>query len=186
MATVGEKSTEKTSTWTIDPAHSSVECTVRHMLVTSVRGRFAKFDIDLDFNESNPERSSVEARIDAASIDTRNDKRDAHLRSADFLDVEQYPYIVFKSRRIEPMEQGSYRIVGDLTIHDVTREVVLDAAFAGIGKSPWGTMVAGFNAETRINRKDYGLTWNVGLETGGVMVGDEVRISLDIEAVKQA
>jgi polyisoprenoid-binding protein YceI len=186
MANVVEKVTEKTAIWTMDPAHSSVGFAVRHMMFTTARGSFAKFDISLSFDEANPERSSVEARIDTASINTGDEKRDEHLRSADFLSAEQYPNIVFQSRRVETVGQERYRIIGDLTMRDVKKEVVLDATFAGTGKSPWGTMVAGFNAETRINRKDFGLTWNVGLETGGVLVGDQVKIALEIEAVKQA
>lgn len=185
MSTTAGKVTKKTSAWTMDTSHPSVEYAVRHMVSTAVRDHFAKFHLDLDFNESDLKRSSVEARIEAASIDTRDEKRDAHLRSADFLDAEQYPHILFKSRRIESLDAGRFRIVGDLTIRDVTREVVLHATLSGMGKRTWGPLVAGFNAETRINRGDYGLVWNVGLETGGLLVGDEVKISLEVEAVSQ-
>jgi len=184
MSTTVE-SQQKRTTWSVDPAHSSVEFAVKHMMFTTVRGRFTRFQIDPQFDEVDPERSSVEVRIDAASIDTRNADRDAHLRSPDFLNAEQFPTITFKSRRVEKVEEGHYRIVGDLTIRDVTREVVLDAGFGGIAKGPWGNSVATFSAETRINRKDFGLVWNVALETGGWLVGDEVKIAVEVELVKQ-
>ncbi len=185
MATVVDQGTEKVSTWVIDPAHSSVEFAVKHMVIATVRGRFARFDVDLDFNEAHPELSRVEVRIEAASIDTRVADRDAHLRSADFLDADNHPFVTFKSKRIEPATPGVYRIVGDLTIRDVTREVALNTTFSGLAMSPWGTQVAAFSAEARINRSDFGLTWNHTLETGGVLVGDEVRVLLEVEAVKQ-
>jgi polyisoprenoid-binding protein YceI len=172
--------TTKTA-WTVDKVHSSVEFAVKHMMFTTVRGRFTAFEIEVDFDEANPERSSVEARIEAASIDTREEKRDAHLRSADFLDAEQYPYLIFKSKRVEPVGKGHYRIVGDLTVRGVTREAVLDSEFVGTGKNPWGATVAAFSAETKIDRKEFGLTWNAALETGGVLVSDDVKIQLEIQ-----
>lgn len=172
-------------TWAVDPVHSSVEFAVKHMMVTTVRGRFAEFDAAVNFDEAHPEASSVEARISAASIDTRAADRDAHLRSADFLDAEKYPYLTFKSTRIEPRGGDHYLIHGDLSIRGVTNSVSLDAEFAGIGKSPWGNRVAALSAETRISRKSFGLEWNVGLETGGVLVGDEVRVHIDLELVEQ-
>jgi polyisoprenoid-binding protein YceI len=184
MAELIEKSAESTSVWSIDPAHSTVEFAVKHMVITTVRGRFNKFEIDLNFDEANPGKATVEARIDSSSIDTRVADRDAHLRSADFLDVEHFPLITFKSRRVEPAGQERYRIVGDLTIRGVTREVILDAT-VGVAKNPWGMRVVTASAETKINRKDFGLNWNAALETGGWLVGDEVKISLEIEAVKQ-
>ncbi|MGE5619311.1 MAG: YceI family protein [Sphingomonadaceae bacterium] len=185
MAELLENESRATSSWVMDHAHSSVEFAVKHMVITTVRGRFAQFQADLDFDPAAPELSSVEARIDAASIDTRSADRDAHLRSPDFLDVERYPHILFRSKRVEPLGAGRYRIVGDLTIRDVTREVALDATFAGVGKNPWGKQVAGFSAETAINRKEFGLNWNVALETGGWLVGDEVRIFLEMEATQE-
>ena len=172
-------------TWAVDPVHSSVEFAVKHMMVTTVRGRFAEFDAVVNFDETNPEASSVEAKISAASIDTRAADRDAHLRSADFLDVEHYPYLTFKSTKIESQGNSQYLISGDLTVRGVTKPVILNTEFAGIGKSPWGNRVAALSAETRINRKDFGLVWNVGLETGGVLVGDEVRIHIELELVEQ-
>lgn len=185
MAELIEKSSTTPSTWAIDPVHSNVEFAVKHMMVTTVRGHFTKYEIDLDFDEANPERSSIEARIDGSSIDTRAADRDNHLRSADFLDVENHPFITFKSRRIEPAGQGRYLIVGDLSVRGVTREVALDTTFGGVVKNPWGMSVVTASAETKINRKEFGLVWNAGLETGGVLVGDEVKISLEVEAVKQ-
>ncbi len=185
MAELTESTAKSTSVWSIDPLHSSVEFAVKHMVVTTVRGRFAKFEIDLDFDEANPERSSIEARIDGSSIETRAADRDTHLRSSDFLDVDNFPSITFKSRRIEPAGQGRYLIVGDLSIRGTAREVTLDTTFGGVVKNPWGMQVVTASAETKVNRKDFGLVWNAGLETGGVLVGDEVKISLEVEAVKQ-
>ncbi len=185
MADLLTKESGAVSTWSIDPVHSSVEFAVKHMVVTTVRGSFTRFEVELDFDGVNPERASIEARIDAASIGTRAADRDTHLRSADFLDVENHPLITFKSRRVEAAGQGRYRIVGDLSIRGVTREVSLDTTFQGMAKNPWGMAVASVSAETAINRKDFGLTWNAALETGGVLVGDEVKISLEIEAIKQ-
>ena len=171
--------------WSVDKAHTSVEFAVKHMMFTTVRGRFAEFEIDVDFDETNPERSTLEARVEAATIDTRDVNRDAHLRSADFLDAEKYPQLVFKSRRIERASNGHYRIIGDLTIRGVTREVVLDTEFVGTGKNPWGANVAAFSAETKIDRKDFGLNWNAALEAGGWLVGDEVKIQLEVELNQQ-
>lgn len=126
-------------------------------------------------------------RIAAASVDTREPERDAHLRSADFLDVERYPHLTFASRRVEPVQprRGQYRVVGDLTIRGVTREVTLDLAYNGQAKDPWGVVRAGFCATTQLNRRDFGLTWNVALETGGVLVGDDVKVSLEVEAMQE-
>ena len=171
--------------WAFDPAHSSVEFRVKHMMVTTVKGRFTEVR-GLAIGElDEPLATEVDVEIDAASIDTRNEQRDAHLRSADFLDVENFPTINFKSTRIEEHGKHSYSIAGDLTIRGVTREVVLDATVNGHGKTPFGTEVVGVSAETKINRKDFGLTWNVALETGGWLVGDEIKIEIEVEAVKQ-
>ena len=174
------------ATWVMDRAHTSVEFGARHMVITTVRGRFAKFDVDVDFDEANPERSRVEARIDATSIDTKEPQRDAHLRSPDFLNAEKFPFVTFKSSRIEPRGKGSYNLIGDLTIRDVTREVVLDTTFAGIVKGPQGDQHAGFTAEVTINRKDFGANWNMVLEAGGWLVGDSVKIIIEAELVKQS
>lgn len=174
------------SAWLLDPAHTSVEFAVKHMVITTVKGQFAKFDVKADFDEVSPQRSQVEAQIEAASIDTREPRRDAHLRSPDFLDAERFPLITFKSRRIDPKGDSRYKIIGDLTIRDVTREVALDTTFSGVAKDPMGNLHAGFSAETTVNRKEFGATWNMPLETGGVLVGDSVKISIELELVKQS
>ena len=171
--------------WSVDPIHSHVEFAVRHMMIATVKGRFAEVEGTIVLDEANPANSSVEARITAASIDTREDKRDAHLRSADFFDAENHPYLTFKSTRVESDGGGSFTAYGDLTIRGTTRQVALEGEYLGSNKSPYGFQVAGFSAKTRLNRKDYGLNWNAALETGGVLVGDEVKISLEIEAVQQ-
>jgi polyisoprenoid-binding protein YceI len=172
--------------WQIDPNHSHIQFSVRHLMISTVRGRFDKFTGVIEGDEQNPTVSRVEVQIDATSIDTRNPQRDADLRSANFLDADNYPNITFKSTRIEQTDDSHGRIVGDLTIRGVTREVVLDVEYAGQAKTPWGTTSAGFSAQTKISRKDWGLTYNVALETGGVMVGDEVTINIELELVKQA
>jgi polyisoprenoid-binding protein YceI len=171
--------------WQIDPAHAHIQFSVRHLMISNVRGQFEHFSGTLEFDEVQPTRSTVDVQIVAASIDTKEPNRDAHLTSPDFLNAEQYPYLTFKSKRVEKLDATHGRIIGDLTIRDVTREVTLSVEYAGQAKSPWGTTSAGFRAETKINRKDWGLTWNVALETGGVLVGDEVSISIELELVKQ-
>jgi polyisoprenoid-binding protein YceI len=176
-----------TTTWRIDGAHSEVGFAVKHMMFTTVRGRFAELAGQVVLDGDHPERSSVEVEIQAASIDTEADARDQHLRSADFFDVETYPTLTFRSRRVEGSlaEPGdSFKVIGDLTLHGVTREVVLNATFEGSGKDPWGGTRAGFSAETAIDRRDFGLTWNQGLETGGVLVGHDVKIQLSVQVVE--
>lgn len=175
-----------TTTWTLDPVHTQVEFAVKHMMIAKVKGRFTGVTGTIEMDEADPSRSSVVVEIDASTIGTRDEQRDAHLRSADFMDVENYPKIVFRSRRIEPVAENRFRVVGDLAIRGVTREVVLEATDEGRGKDPWGGERAGFSATTRIDRLDYGLTWNQALETGGILVGNEVVISLEVEAVKSA
>ncbi|HEX6939236.1 MAG TPA: YceI family protein [Longimicrobiales bacterium] len=183
MSTVETRGTGR-STWTIDPAHTTVEFVVKHMMIAKVKGRFADVSGTIVLDEDALERSSVEVEIAAASIDTRVADRDAHLRSADFLDVENHPKLTFRSRRIEPAGEGAFRVVGDLTIRGTTREVVLDVEDQGRGKDPWGGERAAFSATTEIDRRDYGLVWNAALETGGVLVGDNVRINIEVEAVR--
>lgn len=171
--------------WQIDPAHSEVNFTVRHMMISNVRGQFEKFNGTVDFNEENPAQSSVNVRIETASINTKEQQRDAHLKSPDFLDTETYPYMTFASKNVVQTGDNTGRILGDLTIRDMTREVTLDVTYAGQAKSPWGTTSAGFSATTTINRKDWGLTWNQALETGGVLVGDQIKIAIELEVVQQ-
>jgi polyisoprenoid-binding protein YceI len=173
-------------TWNIDPSHSAVAFSVRHMVVSKTRGRFTKWSGQLRFDAEDPEISSVEVTIDPASIDTADAQRDAHLRSADFLDVEKFPTASFRSTNVEEVDSGRYRVTGDLSVHGVTKSVTLDVTYEGSGKDPWGGERAGFSGSTSIDRKDFGLRWNQALETGGVLVGDKVEITLEIEALKQA
>jgi polyisoprenoid-binding protein YceI len=173
--------------WEIDPAHSLVEFSVKHMMITTVKGRFGAVEGAVRTGEA--EDRAVEVRIDAASIDTRADQRDEHLRSADFLDVSAHPWLTFRSTRIEGefSEPGDeFRIVGELEIRGTRREVVLDAKFEGEGVDPWGGERMSFSATTRIDRRDFGLSWNQALEAGGVLVANEVKIDLDVQVMKKA
>jgi polyisoprenoid-binding protein YceI len=172
-----------TSTWTIDPAHTTVEFSVKHLMISTVRGHFGGVTGTIQLDEQNPLASSVTAEIDVTSINTRTEQRDAHLRSADFFDVEQYPTIRFQSTRIE-RDGDHFDVYGNLTIRDVTREAVLHTSDEGRGGDPWGGQRAGFSATTKIDRRDFGLTWNQALETGGVVVGNDIKIALEVEAVK--
>ena len=169
--------------WQIDTSHSSVDFSIRHMMISTVRGTFERFSGTVEADEANPTAALVDVQIEVASINTRDEKRDAHLRSPDFFDVDTYPSISFKSKRVERTNDDTGKLIGDLTIKDVTREVVLDVEYAGQSRSPWGTTSAGFSATTKINRKDWGLNWNVALETGGVLVADEVKIHIEVERV---
>ena len=170
--------------WVIDAAHSNVEFSVRHLMIATVKGRFADVQGTVEIDDENPGNSTIDVAIAAASIDTRMAQRDEHLRSADFFDVATFPTLTFKSRRIE-RDGDELKVTGDLTIRGVTREVVLDVASQGRQVDPWGSQRAGFEATGKIKRSDFGLTWNQALETGGVMVGDDVKLSFDVELVKQ-
>ena len=172
--------------WNIDGAHSGVHFAIRHMVVSKVRGRFSTFGGTLTLDPADLTRSTIDVHIDAASIDTGTAQRDAHLRSPDFFDVEQFPELRYVSKRIESLGGDRYRVLGELTIKDVTREVPLDVELGGFAKDPWGNERVGFVASTAIDRKDFGLRWNQVLEAGGVLVGDKVEIQLEIEAVKAA
>jgi polyisoprenoid-binding protein YceI len=173
------------STWMIDKSHSTVEFSVRHMMVSRTRGRFAEFEGEINLDEDNLANSSVSVTIDTASIDTKDPKRDEHLRSADFFDAANHPKMTFQSTEVRPLRGDKFQVIGDLTIRDVTQKVVLDVEKLGLTKSPWGNEVVGFEASTEINRADYGLTWNVALETGGFLVDDRIKVSLGVEAIKQ-
>jgi len=173
-----------TRTYKIDKAHSEVVFQIRH-LVTKVRGRFDDFEGVIQLNENSPELSSVEFTIKAASINTNEKDRDAHLRSADFFDVEKFPDLTFKSKQIIKKSNETYDVIGDLSIHGVTKQIVLPVTHLGKAKDPWGMERAGFEAEVTINRKDFGLMWNAPLELGGFLVGDDVKASLSIQAVAQ-
>lgn len=176
--------TTGTRTYKIDKSHSEAIFQVRH-LVTKVRGRFTDFEGAIEFNEAAPDQSSVHFTINATSVDTAEADRDKHLRSADFFDIEKYPQITFVSKRVAKRSSDTFDVTGDLTLHGVTREIVLPVAHMGKAKDPWGNERIGFEAETALNRKDFGLSWNAALETGGFLVGDEVKISLQIQAVGQ-
>jgi polyisoprenoid-binding protein YceI len=171
----------RTTVWTIDPVHSAIEFSVKHMRIATVKGRFSDVTGQITIDHENVENSRVEVEIGAVSIDTRNEKRDAHLRSADFFDVEVFPTLTFKSSRIE-QDGEDLVIAGDLTMHGVTRQVMLDAEFNGQAGNPTGHQIISYTAKTQLNRKDFGLNWNATLETGGVLVGEEVRINIEIEA----
>ena len=169
--------------YTIDTAHSSVGFSVRHMVVAKTRGRFTKFSGAFAFDPQDASKSHVAVTIDVSSIETHDAQRDGHLKSADFFDAENHKEITFKSKRVEG-SGADLKVIGDLTIRGTTHEVALDVEYAGGGKDPWGNERAGFSGKTSINRKDYGLTWNSTLETGGLLVGEKVEIEIDVEAIK--
>ena len=169
--------------WTVDPNHTQVEFSAKHMGIMTVKGHFTGVHATIDFNEDDFSASSVATTIDAVTLTTNDERRDAHLKSPDFLNIDQFPTIAFKSTGIEHAAHDQYRMAGDLTIRGVTRPVSLDVVYSGQAKDPMGNMHAGFSAYTTINRKDWGLTWNMALETGGLLVGDQIKIALEIEAV---
>ncbi|MCA9920160.1 MAG: polyisoprenoid-binding protein [Anaerolineales bacterium] len=173
-------------TWQIDSSHSHINFTARHMMISKVRGAFENFSGTVNFDEENPTNTTVNIEVDLSSINTRDEQRDGHLQSPDFFDVATYPTMTFVSTRVEQVDANNGRLYGQLTIKDVTKEVALDVEYAGVAKSPWGTESAGFSASGSINRKDWGLTWNQTLETGGVLVGDKINIEIELELVKQA
>ena len=172
------------TTWSVDPSHVEVGFAVRHLMISTVKGRFGTVLGTVLVDAGDFSTASVDVTIDAASIDTREPKRDAHLRSADFFDVETYPTLTFKSRRVEPRGADRYTLVGDLTMHGVTREVALDVTTEGMVRDPWGNEKAGFSAKGVINRRDFGLHWNAALETGGVVVGEEIKLAIEVELTK--
>jgi polyisoprenoid-binding protein YceI len=176
------------STWRLDPAHSSIEFSVKHMMMTTVRGRFKEFHGTLSADEEHPQGCCVDVEIKAASIDTGVPDRDAHLRSAEFFDVERFPEIVFRSRKADgefAREGDRFRITGELTIRDTTTELVLDCVYEGRGKDPWGKQRAGFSATAEIDRREWGLKWNQAIETGGVLVANKVRIEVEVQFVAE-
>jgi polyisoprenoid-binding protein YceI len=172
--------------WQIDYAHSEINFTVRHMMISKVNGRFVDWSGTIDFDPENPTNTTVDVTIQMASVDTREQQRDDHLRSPDFFDVANYPEMTFKSTRINQTDDDEGKLYGDLTIRGITKPVVLDVEYAGMAKSPWGTTSTGFSASATINRKDWDLTWNQALETGGVLVGEKIRIAIELELVQQA
>jgi len=173
------------STWNIDPTHSSAQFKVKHMMISNVKGEFTAVTGSLKHDGDDPANSYVEARIDAGTINTRDAQRDAHLKSPDFFHVEEHPALTFKSTRISKKADGELAVTGNLTIRGVTRPVTFEVEGpTAPAKDPWGNTRVGLSASTRINRKDFGLTWNAALETGGILVGDEVTITLDVEFIK--
>jgi polyisoprenoid-binding protein YceI len=172
------------TTWNIDTTHSGIHFSVRHMVIAKVRGSFRQFSGTVSLDEQDPSASAVSVSIDAASIDTGVAQRDAHLRSPDFFDTARFPTLSFRSTRVERTGEDGLRVTGQLTIRDITREVVLETEPLGVGKDPWGNLKAAFEAKTSIDRRDFGLTWNQALEAGGVLVGEKIEISLEVQAVK--
>ena len=172
--------------WTIDTAHTLLEFSVKHMMIATVRGRFTKFGGNVVIDEQNPERSTAEGWVDIKSIDTHDANRDAHLRSNDFFDADHHPRMTFRSKSVKRAGGDRYKVTGDITIRGTTREIVFDVTYEGENKDPWGNTRRGFTAQTSFNRKDFGLNWNVALETGGVLVGDQVKVNVELELVYQA
>ncbi|HWL40763.1 MAG TPA: YceI family protein [Gemmatimonadaceae bacterium] len=171
--------------WKLDPAHTLVEFSAKHMMITTVKGRIADVEGTIYTDEKDPRNSSVEATLKGTSIDTRSDQRDQHLRSGDFLNVEQFPEIKFRSARVEG-DKDKFKLTGDLTIRDVTRPVTLDVEYGGRTRDPWGGERVGFSATGKIDRRDFGLVWNQAMETGGVLVGNDIKINIEVQAVKAA
>jgi polyisoprenoid-binding protein YceI len=170
--------------WTIDTSHSTINFSVKHLMVSTARGQFEKFSGTVHFDEVNPVDSTVDVTIEAASINTKDAQRDGHLKSPDFFDVEKYPTIAFKSKTVKHIDATNAKLTGDLTIKDVTKEVTLDVEYQGQQKSPFGTTNAGFTATTKFNREDFNLGWNVALEAGGFLVGKDIKIEIDLELIK--
>ena len=184
-ANLQDQTATKTTTWTIDPAHTSVNFAAKHMMVTTVRGHLGPISGAIELDENDFTNSEIEVVIDVANLHSRDERRDTHLKSGDFFDVENFPSATFKSTRIERTGEDSYKVTGDLTVRDVTREVVLDTQFEGFTSNPWGQKLVAFTATTKLNRKDFGLNWNVALEAGGVLVGENIKLDIDVEAIKQ-
>lgn len=170
--------------WVVDPTHSSVDFSIRHMMFTNVKGSFHTYDATIEADPTDLTSADISFSVDLASVDTKNADRDNHLRSADFFDVESKPKMSFTATKIEKKDEEEYSVTGDLTLNGVTKEETFTVTFEGQGKDPWGNEKAGFSAEGTLNRSDYGLTWNAALETGGVLVGDKVKVSLQIQAAK--
>lgn len=170
--------------WALDQTHSAVDFSIKHMMIANVKGSFKKFDAVIEADTADLTTATIEFTVDLASIDTRNEDRDNHLRSADFFDVENHPVLTFKATNIVSEGDGDYLITGDLTLNGITKSETLNATYEGSGKDPWGNEKAGFSVEGVLKRSEYGLTWNTALETGGVLVGDKVKIQLELQAAK--
>lgn len=172
-------------TWQIDSAHSHIYFTARHMMISKVRGQFESFTGSVNYDEQNPTRTTVDVEVDINSLNTKEEQRDNHLRSADFFDAGNHPTLRFQSTKVEQMDEDTGKLYGNLTIRGVSKPVVLDVEYAGQAKSPWGTVSAGFSGSMTINRKDWGLNWNQALETGGMLVGDKIQIEIELELIKE-
>ena len=172
--------------WGIDPTHSEIAFKVKHLMITNVKGLFKEFDANITITNNDFITSDIDLNINAASIETGTADRDAHLRSADFFDVENHNQINFKGKSLEKIDDKSYTLHGDMTIKGITKTIKLDVEFGGLMKDPWGNEKAGYNINGKINRKDWGLNWNAALETGGLLVSDEVKISCEVQLIKQA
>ena len=170
--------------WQIDYGHAHIGFTGRHLMVSIVRGEFERFRGTVEFDEHDVSRSKAAIQIEAASVNTRNSQRDAHFRTADFFDVEKYPYITFKSKRVIMRDANHGQLIGDLTIRNITREVVLEGEYGGVSQTPWKTYSAGFNLRGKVNRKDWGLNWNMVLAGGGLVASDEITLAIDLELTK--
>lgn len=178
--------TKHVVTLKIDPSHSTVEFAVRHLMISTVKGRFTNVEGTVVYDEANPANSTVEATVHLDSIHTSEEKRDTHLRSGDFFEIDKYPTATFKSTKVEKVSDDQFKVSGDLTIRDATQPVVLNATVEGTIRDPWGNQKYGVSATTTLNRKDFGLNWNVALEAGGVMVGDTVKLNIELELVVQS
>ncbi|MFD1778169.1 YceI family protein [Fredinandcohnia salidurans] len=170
--------------WAVDASHSSIDFSVKHMMIAKVKGSFENFEATIEADPADLTSANIEFKVDLASVNTKNGDRDNHLRSADFFDVENHPAMTFKSNSIVKTDDDEYNVTGDLTIHGTTKTETFQVVFEGAGKDPWGNEKVGFSATGKINRSDYGLVWNAALETGGVLVGDQIKISIEIEAGK--
>ena len=174
-----------TTKWAIDPTHSEIGFKVKHMMFTNVSGKFTKFDATVTTQGDDFDTALFEFSGEIDSIDTGNTDRDGHLKSADFFDAEKFPALTFTSTSFDKQSDGEYTLTGDLTLHGVTKQVTLDVEFGGTAKDPWGNLKAGFSATGKVNRKDWGLTWNAALETGGIMLGEDVKLAIELQFVKQ-
>jgi polyisoprenoid-binding protein YceI len=172
--------------WKIDPSHSEIGFSVKHMMISTVRGQFTKFDGTLTLNDEHPEQSVIEGWVETASLNTHEPNRDAHLHSADFFEAEKYPKMTFRSKKITSGGGEKFKLTGDMTIKDITREITFDVTYEGQNKDPWGNTRRAFTAESGFSRKDFGLIWNVALETGGWLVGDHVKVHVELELIGQA
>jgi polyisoprenoid-binding protein YceI len=180
------QTTAGTSTWTVDPTHSEIGFAVRHLMISTVRGRFGGVTGSVVADEANPTKAKIDISVDVTTVDTRTEQRDAHLRSADFFDVEKFPTMHFVGTEVDGDVTGDFKVTGNLTIRGVIRPVTLDVTSEGSVRDPWGNDRVGFSAKGKLSRADYGLTYNQALEAGGVVIGDEIKLSIDVELVRQA